>query len=110
MGALLIFIIRTKFYMVLGKLRKQNNERNNNRIRMGCELEKPNPASFGSTAVRTDSGTTAMHTFSSIHDAHNGNRVEIRVEQARSKHKPVLVGIFFIHFSLYLAEVTFKEH
>lgn len=65
---------------------------------MGCELEKPNPASFGSTAVRTDSGTTAMHTFSSIHDAHNGNRVEIRVEQIRSKHKPVLVGIFLSTF------------
>ena len=65
---------------------------------MGCELEKPNPAIFGSTTVRTDSGTTAMHTFSSIHDAHNGNRVEIRVEQVRSKHKQVLMGIFLSTF------------
>lgn len=78
MGALLIFIIRTKFYTVLGKLWKQNNKRSNNRIRMGCELEKPNPTSFRSAAVKTDSGTTAIHTFSSVHDAHSGNRVEIR--------------------------------
>lgn len=45
---------------------------------MGCELEKPNPTSFRSAAVKTDSGTTAIHTFSSVHDAHSGNRVEIR--------------------------------
>lgn len=70
---------------------------------MDCELEKPNPTSFGSTAVKTDSGTTAIHTFSSVHDAHSGNRVEIRVRThlragKKQAQATVLMGIFLSTF------------
>lgn len=102
MGALLIFIIRTKFYTVLGKLRKQNTKRNDNRIQMGCELEKPNPASFGSTAVKTDSGTNAIHLVVSMMpivatECWNQGE-ELILEQSKSKHKQVFVGIFLSTF------------
>lgn len=113
MGALLIFIIRTKFYAVLGKLRKQNTKRNDNRIQMGCELEKPNLASFGSTAVKTDSGTTAIHLVVSmmpIVATELKSRIRAYLRAGKKEAQAGTRGHIFIHLSLYLAEVTFREH
>lgn len=110
MGALLIFIIRTK---VLGKLRKQNTKRNDNRIQMGCELEKPNPASFRSTAVKTDSRTNAIHLVVSMMpivatELKSGIRAHLRA--VKKQAQAGICGHIFILLSLYLAEVTFRDH